>query len=55
MHNHNTLHSDWDSIVLLPYNEIEKTVLGTIKIAPDAMNAAEVIDLCAELAEIGVQ
>jgi F420-dependent oxidoreductase-like protein len=37
------------------YDEIEKTVLGTVKLAPDAMSAMEVIDLCAELAEIGVQ
>ena len=37
------------------YDEIEKTVLGTIKIAPDAMNANEVIELCRGLAEIGIQ
>jgi F420-dependent oxidoreductase-like protein len=37
------------------YDDIEKTVLGTVMLAQSAMNAAEVLDLCAELAEIGVQ
>jgi len=35
------------------YDEIEKTVLGTIRIAPDAMSADDVISLCGELAEMG--
>ena len=35
------------------YDEIEKTVLGTIRIAPDAMSVDDVIDLCVELAEMG--
>jgi hypothetical protein len=30
-------------------------VLGTVKLAPDAMSSTEVIDLCAELADIGFQ
>ena len=34
------------------YDEIEKTVLGTIRIAPDAMSADDVISLCRELAEM---
>jgi len=38
-----------------PYDDIERTVLGTIKIAPDAMNSTEVVELCQELAEIGFQ
>ncbi len=37
------------------YDEIEKTVLGTIRIAPDAMSVDDVIDLCGELAEMGFQ
>jgi len=36
------------------YDEIEKTVLGTIKIAPGAMTSQDVIDLCRGLAEIGI-
>ena len=35
------------------YDEIEKTVLGTIRIAPDAMSVDDVISLCGELAEMG--
>jgi F420-dependent oxidoreductase-like protein len=35
------------------YDEIEKTVLGTVKLAPDAMSGPEVIDLCGELTEMG--
>jgi len=37
------------------YDDIERTVLGTIKLAPEAMNSAEVVELCQELAEIGFQ
>lgn len=37
------------------YNEIEKTVLATIKIAPDAMSVEEVVEMCEGLAEIGFQ
>ncbi|MBC8225208.1 LLM class F420-dependent oxidoreductase [Candidatus Bathyarchaeota archaeon] len=36
------------------YGEIEKTTLGTIKIAPDAMSAGELVELCEGLAEIGI-
>jgi len=35
------------------YDEIEKTVLGTIRIGPDAMSVDDVISLCGELVEIG--
>lgn len=38
-----------------PYDEIERTVLGTIKLAPDAMTSDEVVKLCRELADIGIQ
>ena len=37
------------------YDDIERTVLGTIKLAPEAMNPTEVVELCQELAEIGIQ
>lgn len=37
------------------YDEIEKTVLGTIRIAPDAMSEDSVIDLCRELTDLGFQ
>jgi len=36
------------------YDDIERTVIGTIKLAPDAMTSAEVIQLCRELADLGV-
>jgi len=35
------------------YEEIERSILGTIKIAPDAMRVADVEELCRELAELG--
>jgi alkanesulfonate monooxygenase SsuD/methylene tetrahydromethanopterin reductase-like flavin-dependent oxidoreductase (luciferase family) len=35
------------------YEDIELTVLGTIRLAPDAMTISEVVDLCQELANIG--
>jgi F420-dependent oxidoreductase-like protein len=37
------------------YDDIERTVLGTIKLAPGAMSPTEIVDLCQELAEIGIQ
>ena len=37
------------------YNDIERTVIGTIKLAPKAMQPAEVVELCQGLAEIGFQ
>ncbi|HEX2908617.1 MAG TPA: LLM class F420-dependent oxidoreductase [Phototrophicaceae bacterium] len=37
------------------YNEIERTVLGTIKLAPGATSVSEVVELCHELAEMGIQ
>lgn len=38
-----------------PYADIEKTSLDTVHLAPDAMSAAEVIDHCAALAEVGIE
>jgi len=38
-----------------PYDEIEKTVVTYIKLAPDAMNATKVIKLCRELSDLGFQ
>ena len=37
------------------YDDIERTVLGTIKLAPDAMSAEELVEVCRELAEMGFQ
>ena len=37
------------------YDEIEKTVLATVKIAPGAMGVQEVIDMCEGLADMGFQ
>ena len=35
------------------YGDIERTVLGAIKLAPDAHTSTEIIELCRELAELG--
>jgi len=37
------------------YEEIERTALGTVNLAPDGMTAEEVIEQCRELNEAGVQ
>jgi F420-dependent oxidoreductase-like protein len=37
------------------YNYIEKTVATYIKLAPDAMDTTEVIELCRQLADLGFQ
>jgi F420-dependent oxidoreductase-like protein len=37
------------------YDEIERTVLGTIKLAPNAMNTTEIVESCQGLAKIGFQ
>jgi alkanesulfonate monooxygenase SsuD/methylene tetrahydromethanopterin reductase-like flavin-dependent oxidoreductase (luciferase family) len=37
------------------FDEIEKTILGTIRIAPHAMSAEDVTDLCVELHELGIE
>ncbi len=38
-----------------PYEQIEKTALATVNIAPEAMTAAQVIETCRGLAGIGMQ
>ena len=37
------------------YEEIEKTALGTVNLAPDGMSAGEVIEHCRELNDAGIQ
>ncbi len=37
------------------FDDIERSVLGTIKLAPEAMNSTQVVELCQELAEMGIQ
>lgn len=37
------------------YEEVEKTTLGTVHVADGAMSAADVIETCRELADIGIQ
>ena len=37
------------------YDGIEKTILGTVRVAPDAMTAEEVLDICVELGELGIE
>jgi F420-dependent oxidoreductase-like protein len=38
-----------------PYNEIERTTLSSVHLAPGNMTAAQVVTLCRELADVGVQ
>lgn len=38
-----------------PYEDIERTVLGTVNLAPDGMSASEMVEMCGDLAEIGIQ
>lgn len=38
-----------------PYDDIERTALGTVHIAPDAMSADDVIALCRTFADAGIQ
>jgi alkanesulfonate monooxygenase SsuD/methylene tetrahydromethanopterin reductase-like flavin-dependent oxidoreductase (luciferase family) len=37
------------------YDGIEKTILGTVRIAPDAMSAEDVLGICVELGELGIE
>lgn len=37
-----------------PYDEIEKTTLGTVHLAAGEMSPSQVVDLCGSLAEIGI-
>lgn len=38
-----------------PYEEIERTALGTIQLSPDKMSASEVVEWCRQLAGLGFQ
>ena len=38
-----------------PYDEIERTALGIVNIAPGGMAASDVIDTCRVLAGVGIQ
>jgi F420-dependent oxidoreductase-like protein len=38
-----------------PYDQIEKTALGTVRLAPDGEKPADVIALCRDLAGLGIQ
>ena len=37
------------------YEEIEKTALGTVNLAPDGMTAEGVVELCRGLGEAGIE
>ena len=37
------------------YDGIEKTILGTVRIAQDAMTAEDVLGICVELGELGIE
>ena len=41
--------------VVRDYNEIERTALGTANLSEDAMTAEDVINLCREMNEAGIQ
>lgn len=38
-----------------PYEEIERTALGTVNLAPGGMTAAQVIEWCYTLSDVGIQ
>lgn len=38
-----------------PYEEIERTTLGTVHLAPGEMSADDIIDRCQRLADVGIQ
>jgi F420-dependent oxidoreductase-like protein len=49
----NTLRTHCDALGR-PYDDIEKTTLGTVHLAPGQQTAADVIELCRELAGLGI-
>jgi F420-dependent oxidoreductase-like protein len=49
----NTLRNHCDALGR-PYDDIEKTTLGTVHLAPGQQTAADVIELCRELAGLGI-
>ena len=38
-----------------PYEEIERTTLGTVNLSPGAMTSSQVVSTCRELADLGIQ
>lgn len=38
-----------------PYEEIERTALGTVHLAPEGMSVAQVVETCRGLADLGIQ
>jgi F420-dependent oxidoreductase-like protein len=54
MHKYNVLKQHCDDIGR-SYEEIEKTATTYIKLAPDAMNSSEIIQICKKLADVGCQ
>lgn len=54
MHKYNVLKQHCADIGR-PYEEIEKTATTYIKLAPDAMNSAEIVQICKKLADVGCQ
>ena len=42
-------------VVGRPFNDIERTTLDTVHLAPDAMSPNDVIQTCRDLADIGIQ
>jgi len=38
-----------------PYKDIERTALGTVNLSPGNMTAADVIKICRDLADVGIQ
>lgn len=38
-----------------PYEDIERTSLGTVRLAPDAMSVSDVVALCRTVADAGIQ
>lgn len=53
-HKIDVLQGHWEDVGR-PYEEIERTALGTINIAEGGMTAEEVIEQCRELNDAGVQ
>lgn len=54
MHKYNVLKQHCDNIGRV-YEEIEKTATTYVKLAPDAMDSSEIIQICKKLADVGCQ
>ena len=37
------------------YEEIERTALGTVNLSPESMSPRDVIEMCSDLSEVGIQ